>query len=57
MNENFEKTKRIIEGQKKLMKEDDLNIEFINKFNDDTIKKLAKEFKLTEEEISKLKEI
>ena len=57
MNENFEKAKRIIEGQKKLMKEDDLNIEFINKFNDDTIKKLAKEFKLTEEEISKLKEI
>lgn len=57
MNENFEKAKRIIEGQKKLMKEDHFDLDFINDFNSNTIKSLSEKFNFSEEEISKLKEI
>jgi len=57
MNENFEKAKRIIEGQTKLMKEDNFDLGFINDFNSNTIKSLSKKFNFSEEEISKLKEI
>lgn len=57
MNENFEKAKRIIEGQTKLMLEDKIDKEFIKDFNLMTIKKLSEKFNLTEEEITKLKEI
>lgn len=57
MNENFEKAKRIIEGQTKLMLGDKIDAEFIKDFNLMTIKKLSEKFNLTEEEITKLKEI
>lgn len=54
MNENFEKAKRIIEGQTKLMLEDNFDLDFINDFNARTIKTLSEKFNFTEEEISKL---
>lgn len=57
MNENFEKAKRIIIGQTKLMKEDNFDLDFINDFNSNTIKSLSKKFNFSEEEISKLKEL
>lgn len=57
MNENFEKAKRIIEGQTKLMKDNGFDNEFINDFNSNTIKSLSEKFNFSEEEISKLKEL
>lgn len=57
MNENFEKAKRIIIGQTKLMKDDGFDNEFINDFNSNTIKSLSEKFNFSEEEISKLKEL
>ena len=57
MNENFEKAKRILIGQKKLMKDNGFDNEFINDFNSNTIKSLSDKFNFSEEEISKLKEL
>lgn len=57
MNENFEKAKRIIICQTKLMKDDGFDNEFINDFNSNTIKSLSEKFNFSEEEISKLKEL
>ena len=55
MKTNFEKAKRIIEGQTKLMLEDKIDAEFIKDFNSMTIKKLSDKLNLTTEEITKLK--
>lgn len=57
MSDNFEKAKRIIIGQTKLMKDDGFDNEFINDFNSNTIKSLYEKFNFSEEEISKLKEL
>ena len=57
MNENFEKAKRILIGQTKLMKDNGFDNEFINDFNSNTIKSLSEKFNFSEEEISKLKEL
>ncbi len=57
MNENFEKAKRIIEGQTEIMKKDGLDENFIKQFNEETVKSLSEKFNFNEEEITKLKEL
>lgn len=57
MSDNFEKAKRIIIGQTKLMKDDGFDNDFINDFNSNTIKSLSEKLNFSEEEISKLKEL
>lgn len=57
MKTNFEKAKNIIVGQTEIMKNDGVDENFIKQFNEETINSLNKKFNLTEEEITKLKEL